>query len=113
MLITPPQMHISLQVLSSAGALARSTVGAPGTQGAGVLGMQGMGVKAPIAAAVAAATIGLANDWHMPKGAMFIMGTLSRMLPAGMLLVITFLGVALKEEGAMPKLHWSRAPVHT
>lgn len=51
------------------------TVGAPGTQGAGVAGTQGIGVSTPIAAAVAAATVGLDGDWHMPNGGMFIMGT--------------------------------------
>jgi hypothetical protein len=36
--------------------------------------MQGCGVKTPEAAAVAAATMGLAGLWHRPKGAMFIIG---------------------------------------
>jgi hypothetical protein len=49
-------------------------VAEPGDQGAAVAGMQGCGVKVPEAAAVAAATIGLAGLWHMPKGAMFISG---------------------------------------
>src|SRR5688500_8731716 len=98
-------MHISWQVLSSAGALHTSTFGTPGTRGAGVFGMQGMGVSTPSAAAVAAATVGLASEVHMANGMMFIIGTWSRMLPAGMLLVITGLGVALKTLGAMPKVH--------
>ena len=41
--ITPPQLHMHFETLSSAGILPIMTVGAPGTQGAGVTGMQGMG----------------------------------------------------------------------
>jgi len=72
--ITPPQMHINLEVLLSAGELHTSTVGAPGTQGAGVFGTQGIGVSTPKAAAVAAATVGLAGQVHIPNGGMFVMG---------------------------------------
>jgi len=68
-------MHVSVDVLLSAGALHSMTVGEPGTQGAGVDGTQGMGVSTPNAAAVAAATVGLDGERHMPKGRMFIMGT--------------------------------------
>jgi hypothetical protein len=50
-------------------------VGAPGTQGAGVFGMHGIGVSTPRAAAVAAATVGLAGELHMPKGMIFSIGT--------------------------------------
>ena len=60
--ITPPQLHMHLETLSSAGMLAMRTVGAPGTHGADVAGTQGMGVSTPSAAAVAAATVGLAGD---------------------------------------------------
>src|SRR5689334_19578883 len=108
--MTPPQMHISLLVLSSAGALHSMTVGAPGTHGAGVLGTHGIGVNTPIAAAVAAATVGLAGDWHMPNGGMLAIGLWSRMFAARTLLVITVLGVGTSVLGAMPKLHCSLAP---
>ncbi|MNN95372.1 hypothetical protein D3C81_2141630 [compost metagenome] len=55
--------------------LPSSTVGAPpGIHGAAVAGMQGMGVSTPMAAAVAAATVGLARLWHMPKVGMFTSG---------------------------------------
>src|SRR4051794_4381122 len=94
--ITPAQMHISFDVLSSAGKLSSSTVGAPGTQGAGVFGMHGIGVSTPSAAAVAAATVGLARLWHAPNGLMFIIGTWSMMLPASMLLVAVVRLVAEK-----------------
>jgi hypothetical protein len=36
--------------------------------------MQGMGVRTPMAATVAAATIGFAGDMHMPNGMIFTMG---------------------------------------
>jgi hypothetical protein len=46
--IKPSHTHFNGEVLSTVGKLARSTVGAPGSQGAGMLEMQGMGVRAPI-----------------------------------------------------------------
>ncbi len=73
--MTPAHMHMSVWVLSSVGMLPSRTVGAPGTHGATVIGMHGMGVNTPIAAAVAAATIGFAGDMHMPNGMIFTMGT--------------------------------------
>ena len=75
MLITPAQLHMHLDVLSSIGWPPSITVGAPGTQGADVAGMHGIGVNTPIAAAVAAATVGFAGDMHMPNGMMFAIGT--------------------------------------
>lgn len=72
--ITPAHMHMRVDVLSSVGILPSRTVGAPGTQGETVAGIQGMGVNTPMAAAVAAATIGLAGDMHMPNGMMFTIG---------------------------------------
>jgi hypothetical protein len=112
--ITPPHMHISVEVLSSVGMSANITVGAPGTQGATVAGMQGIGVSTPIAAAVAAATIGLAGDMHIPNGMMFTRGMLSMMLASGTSLVKTmFVGRTTSELGAMPKLHIMVAPIQT
>jgi len=81
--MTPAQVHIALQLLSSAGIEPISTVGAPGTQGAGTTGTQGIGVSTPKAAVVAAATVGLARLVHMPKGGMFTMGIWSMMVAAG------------------------------
>ncbi len=60
-MMTPPQLHINWLVLVSAGIFPIKTVGEPGTQGAGVTGTQGIGVKTPLAAAVADATVGLAT----------------------------------------------------
>jgi hypothetical protein len=52
----------------------------PGAHGATITGMQGIGVKTPIAADVAEATVGFAKDLHMPKGMMFTMGAKSMIL---------------------------------
>lgn len=114
MLMTPPQLQISFELLLRVGLLAMSTVGHPGAQGAVVIGMQGMGVSTPSAAAVAAATVGLASDIHIPKGMIFFMGTLSMMVAAGILAVSTlFSGGTINVEGAMPKVHWHIAPIQT
>jgi hypothetical protein len=107
-------MHMHLQVSFSDGLWASITVGEPGIQGAGVLGMHGMGVSAPMAAAVAAATFGLASDWHIPNGMMFIMGMWSMMLAAGWLPHMTmFIGNTTRVPGAIPILHLSMAPFTT
>jgi len=113
MLMVPAQMHISFELSLSAGAPHSSTVGAPGIQGAGVAGMQGMGVNTPSAAAVAAATIGLAGLRHMPKGGMLTIGMWSRMFAATMLLVITVFGVGTSVLGATPCEHCIIAPMQT
>ena len=46
-------------------------------------GPTGIAKLTPKAAAVAAATTGLAGDMHIPNGMMFIMGILSMMLACG------------------------------
>jgi len=102
----PAHVHISLHWLSRVGLPPNNTVGPPGTQGAVVTGMQGIGVKTPNAAAVAAATAGLAGDMHMPNGMTFTMGTWSMMLASGWFPVLTrFTGRTTKLLGAMPMLH--------
>lgn len=112
--MTPAQLHISLDEQLSAGTLPTITVGTPGTHGANVIGIQGMGVNTPSAAAVAAATVGLAKLLHMPKGITFSMGLLSRMLAAGTPADITKeVGKTARLEGAAPKLHCSNAPWQT
>jgi hypothetical protein len=99
-------LHISFDVLLSAGMLPSITVGAPVAHGAVVTGMQGMGVRTPMAADVAAATDGFARLEHMPNGMMFTIGLLSMMFAAGMLLVIIWLaGRTFRVLGATPKLH--------
>src|SRR5205809_4006679 len=90
------------------------TVGAPGTQGAAVAGMQGMGLSTPRAAAVAAATVGLEGELHMPKGKMLTSGALSMMVAAGGPPAITRLaGSTIRLLGATPKLHCIMAPMQT
>ena len=106
-------MHINLDESFKVGIFPRSCVGDPGIQGAMVMGMHGMGVNAPKAAAVAAITMGLAIDWHIPKGMMFNNGLLSMMLASGTLVITKFVGRTMSVPGAMPKLHLSMAPMHT
>jgi len=72
--MTPPQLHMHLQVIFKAGMLPIITVGEPGIHGAMVIGMHGIGVRTPKAAAVAEATVGFASEVHMPNGRMFTIG---------------------------------------
>ena len=72
--MTPPQLHISLELLSSVGMLPIKMVGDPTIQGDAVAGTQGIGVSTPSAAAVAAATVGFDGDIHIPNGGMFTIG---------------------------------------
>jgi hypothetical protein len=79
-----------------------------------VLGMQGIGVKTPKAAVVAAATVGLAGQVHIPKGMILTMGTWSIMLASGTWLVMTrFVGKTINELGAIPKEQIIVAPMQT
>jgi hypothetical protein len=89
------------------------TVGEPGIHGAVVTGMQGIGVSTPIAAAVAAATVGFEGEVHMAKGMMFMNGLLSMILAIGMAVLTLLIGRTFKEPGANPKLHFNIAPPHT
>eukprot|EP01034_Spumella_vulgaris_P042124 gene42124-52224_t len=112
--ITPPQLHRHLETLSSAGMFAIITVGAPGTHGADVIGMHGMGVSTPSAAAVAAATMGLAIELHTPNGMMFTMGLKSMMLAAGGPSASTlFTGSTTSDDGAAPNVQVIIAPITT
>jgi hypothetical protein len=103
-------MHVD--VLLSAGIPPIRHVGEPGTQGA-VTGMHGIGVSTPRAAAVAAATIGLAIDMHMPKGGILTMGAQSMMVAAGAPTIVLLIGSTFSVEGAMPNGHIIMAPVVT
>ena len=114
MVITPAQLHIKVDELLRAGILATMAVGEPTIHGAVVMGIHGMGVNTPKAAAVAAATMGLAMDIQDPKGATFIMGLLSMMFAAGTLLAMVLLrGRTVKVPGAIPKEHIIMAPFVT
>lgn len=72
--ITPAQLHMHLDVLFSSGILPNKMVGAPVVHGEEVAGIHGIGVKTPIAADVAEATVGLAKDVHMPNGMILTIG---------------------------------------
>jgi hypothetical protein len=111
--ITPAQVHMHLLVLLRAGMPRNKVVGDPGAHGAGMTGMQGMGVSTPNAAAVAAATVGLAIDWHIPNGMMLTIGTLSMIFAAGLTSAVTRGSTTINVEGAMPKLHCNIAPMLT
>lgn len=87
------------------------TVGLPGNQSPQIEGMQGIGVRTPKAAAVAAATEGLANDVHIPNGKIFTNGALSLMVASGRLFNNIFaFGGTIIEVGAIPKEHFKIAP---
>ena len=116
--ITPPKMHVSTLMLSSAGTLSRITGGETdaGTQGAGVAGVQGTGVGVPNAAAVAETNAGLPGDMHMPNGITFLIGTWSLMFAAGWsLVIIRCMGSTTKVliPGGTAKLHFNVAPLQT
>jgi hypothetical protein len=111
--ITPPHMQFSIDELFSAGILAIITVAEPGAHGATVFGMHGAGVGTPRAAAVSAITCGFIGDVHIPNGITFIMGLLSMMFAAGVVVRTLFAGKTTSELGATPKLHAHIAPMHT
>lgn len=99
--------------MSSAGCPPISTVGAPGTHGAVVTGIQGIGVSTPIAAEVAAATVGFPRHEHIPKGIILTIGLLSMIFARGIEVSVLFIGKTLKVEGAAPNEQASIAPPHT
>lgn len=112
--IAPPQVHIHVLVLFSAGILPINTVGAPGVHGAEVTGMHGIGVNTPSAADVAAATAGFDGVVHIPNGGILAIGLLSMIFAAGMFSTMTLLtGNTTRDEGATPKLHCIIAPIIT
>ena len=112
--MTPPHVQMHVSVLVSAGWPAISTVGSPGAHGAVMAGTQGWGVRTPSAAAVAAATIGLAGLVHIANGSMFTIGTSSTVAAAGCVLAITRpVGSTVSADGARPNEHVSIAPLQT
>src|SRR5436853_7476024 len=104
---------MSLDVLSSAGILLIRTFSAPGDHfPLAVMGMHGAGVGVPIAAEVAATTIGFALLLHIPKGMTLTIGMLSSMVAAGILFVMTlFMGRSMNKvvPGASPSEHFNVA----
>ena len=103
-LICPPHEQINLHELSNVGMPPVNTAVLPVIQGETVIGMQGMGVRTPIAAAVAAATVGLARLMQVPKVGMLAMGVKFMMVPTCRVAVTMALGVTISEEGAAPKV---------
>jgi hypothetical protein len=72
-----------------------------------------MGVSTPSAAAVAAATVGLAGEEHMPNGGILTTGAESMMVAAGVPVRVRFTGSTTSVDGAAPKLHIMLAPMQT
>jgi hypothetical protein len=111
--ITPAHKQLHLEESFKAGMLPIITVAEPGAQGVTVLGMQGIGVKTPKAAEVAAATVGLANELHIPKVGMFAKGWWSMIFAAGVPHMVLFVGATIRVAGATPKVHCIIAPIVT
>ena len=113
-LISPPQVQVSMEFFVSAGRLPIRVRGAPGSQGEKVMGMQGIGVNTPNAEAVAESTVGLRSEEHMPNGRIFSKGLWSMIFAAGNTPQRTrLLGNTLKIDGAQPKEHFKTAVAQT
>jgi len=80
--------------------------GSPGIQAPAQEGVHGMGMGTPVAA-VLAATMGLAGDWHMPNGCTFTNGLQSAIFAARAGVSTT------KGLGASPIVHLNTAPCLT
>ena len=89
------------------------TVGTVGIQVPAMAGTQGIGVKTPMAAAVAAATVGLAGDWHIPKVGILAPGAQSLILAMGIILPVTLGRITMREHGATPMVQVIIAPIVT
>ena len=111
MLITPAHIHMALQLLSNVGNPPVNTAVLPVIQGVTVMGMQGIGVRTPSAAAVAAATMGLAMLEHIPKVGISAMGVKFIIVPTWVIAVTMAMGVAFSVAGAAPKVQLIIAPV--
>jgi len=109
----PPHVHMSLWLISTAGMAPLIVVVAPGSQGEAVTGTQGIGVRMPLAAAVAAATVGLASDEQAPKGGMLATGMKALVFADGTGIMICPVGNAMRLAGATPKVHIMEAPMQT
>jgi len=104
--MTPPHTHWHVLGDVTAGCPPIRVRVATGVHGPAGFGTHGIGVSTPRAAAVADATDGLANEVHIPKGGMFVTGTMSMMFAAGLPSIITRLfGSTFNADGATPKLH--------
>jgi hypothetical protein len=113
--MTPPHTQLHVLPAVSAGAPFTVVMTAPGTHGAGVLGTHGIGVSTPIAAAVAAMTVGFAGDEHIPNGGMFAIGRWSIVVSGGRFSTTTGapFGTAMSDTGETPNEHCAIADVTT
>jgi hypothetical protein len=94
-----------------AGTFPTSTAGAPGTHGETITGIQGIGVNTPMAADVAAATVGFEGVMHIPNGGIFIIGLKSIIDAIGLFSAIPILdGRTDSIDGAIPNVQVSVAP---
>src|SRR5690349_2886173 len=101
----PPQLHMSWQLTSTAGMARLIVGGVPGIQGEVAMGTQGIGVSTPRAAAVAAATVGLAIEVQAPNGGTLATGAKAEMLAEGTAgVTIEPVGRTTRLAGATPKL---------
>jgi hypothetical protein len=107
---TPAQLQLHWEESSSAATPPIVTSADPGVQGLST-GMHGCGVRAPIAALVAAAARGVASDVYIPNGGT-LLGATSLTTPATAV-ADTSTPVAAKVDGVVPNEHCSDAPVQT
>jgi hypothetical protein len=103
--ITPPKAQFNFEDSLSAGLPPIITVGAPGAHGPAATGVHGIGVIAPRAAAVAAATAGFNIELHWPNIGMFMNGTWSMIVAAGVCVSTWPAGRTVSGLGEVPKLH--------
>lgn len=78
-----------------------------------ITGIQGIGVRTPIAAAVAVATLGFVIATHIPKGFIFSKGAKSFIVATGKPSIKEVLGRTERTDGAFPKEHFKQAPLTT
>ena len=108
--ITPPHEHEHCDESSRAATPPIVASDDPGVHGLST-GTHGCGVSVPEAAAVAAATCGLASDVQSANGGT-LLGATSVTTPAAAV-ADTSAPEAAKVDGAVPNEHCSVAPVHT
>lgn len=100
--ICPPHVHIHLLLSVNAGMFITFTWALPGAQGAAITGTHGIGVSTPIAAEVAADTVGLAMDRHIPKVGI-LAGVKSIVVAISIFMHFGLKGtVTINEHGAIP-----------
>jgi hypothetical protein len=109
----PPQVHLHVLPLSAAGMPAMVVVLEAGLQGAAITGRQGIGVCTPMAAAVAAITMGFVEELHMPKVMILTRGVTIIVVATGMPATRSGVGVPSSAEapGGSACEHLSMLPM--